>query len=113
MKIMSCLVVANSVECIRWREWHRVIATIDSRIPNLPTRIRSQCVVFRIFETRELALEIHSYNTRCALTMLGDDDLRLSTIVREAIFTLQNTIIFWAMQKDHHISILLDGTRLT
>ena len=45
--------------------------------------------------------------------MLGDDDLRLSTIVREAIFTLQNTIIFWAMQKDHHISILLDGTRLT
>ena len=44
--------------------------------------------------------------------MLGNDNLRHATKV-VALLIVQNMIILRTMHKQHHIGILLDGSRLT
>ena len=68
--------------------------------------------ILRILKARELSAEVQQHITRSTLTVLGNDDLRHSLQVT-TILILVDMIILWTMHEEHHIRILLDGSRFT
>ena len=44
--------------------------------------------------------------------MLGYDDLR-HTVQVASLVVLEDMVVFWSVDEEHHVGILLDGSRLT
>lgn len=92
-----------------------VVVLVESRADNLPSAEiggqRSQHGVLWVRKSRVLPLESQQHVARRALAMLGDNDLRLAPQV-VTLVVLINVIILWPVHEEHHVGVLLYGSRL-
>ena len=91
------------------------MSAIHFAAQNLATIIvlrTTKTTVLRILEARELATEGEQHVARSTFTMLGYDNLRHTTQVA-TIVVLIDMVVLRTVDEQHHIGILLDGSRLT
>ena len=74
--------------------------------------LRAQSTVLRVLEARKLTTEGQQHITRRTLTVLGNDNLRHAVQVAPVV-VLIDMVILRTVYEQHHIGILLDGSRLT
>ena len=85
---------------------------LERIIPGSSPRQRYNHFIIRILETGELTAETQQHIAHSTVTMLGNNDFS-HTMQVVSFFILKYLIIFGAMDKAHHIGILLDGPGFT
>ena len=72
----------------------------------------AKIAILRILKAGVLPTEGQKHITCGSLTVLGNNYL-CHTMKVTSVLILINVIVLWTVYKDDHISILLDGSRLT
>ena len=107
-----CRQFKGVIFCLRKK--HVTILSIDFGTNNLsPCRNRKAGVIVKICIERIFTKKFRQDNSCSTLSVLRNDNLCLIMIVNSTIRTGTNTKILRTVKEYHHISILLDSSRLS